>query len=275
MKRLIVFLALGFLLVPMVCFSDRMEVKEEKRYFSIPIEFTYSWRGSPTFNNMTGFPLEIRSVPRHKDDDWLRGNRFSEEPLPDTLLYLTRSWACDMSLFYTPKIFGLGVIVSFHSAGGEGSRYQQNQNGNSIRGTGSSLRWYELDKKGLSQVSLAGYLATPWVEIPYRDLCFRLKTGGVWDITGTRLVCNSGWDRWNSDEDWRDLELAKLYESRVFAALEAGFVLNKYESFSEYCYLQIMYYEPFYTIERLGSAPDLQFKLGRDRHLSLGFGLAF
>jgi len=264
------------LFAPAICFSGGQDEKKEKSTFPIPIEITFNMRGTYGFHDVRGFPLSIRSVPRHEDDDWIGATPYLDEPLPDTVLSLRRSWANDISVLYAPKIFGIGVMFSFHrhSDREKGTRYRQNQYGTAKRGTGMSLRWYQLGLNNSVQIGLVGYVATPWIRITKQDFSFRLKTGGVWDMTGARLDCHSGWDRWSADQHWKNIGLVKFYENRVFAGLEIGLTINENKAHRRYFYIQVMYFQSFYDLKRRGAAPNLTWEpAGGDNYLSIGLGI--
>ncbi|MFH0853665.1 MAG: hypothetical protein V1853_04655 [bacterium] len=260
--------------------GKKAKEKPEKHY---PFEVYIGGHHSPSFSEVSGFPLKARSIPVHPKDDYLSGNPNSTKPLPDTTLSMPYPSSMDIGVFLTPiEYLGLGVVFTAHTSYGGGvdseeERYQQNQYGDAGRGYGTSLRWYELSVGTWGQVSLAGYLGTPWLHI-YNIANVRMRTGGFYDLSGMRLTSRMGYDRWGSDEHWKDFTLARLHEHRVFAALELGFVASKEkqpEKTVGTVFIQAMYYQPYYDFQLEAEASDLVYKQGGDHHWAFALGYSF
>lgn len=189
-----------------------------------PFEVRLSGWSSPG-GAISRFPSSIRSVPRHPDDEWLAGDPQMEEPLPDRTLPLNASTALEVAVVVHPTAYSsLGVTVAGHGGSGGGvdsrERYQQNQSGTPDRGVGASLRWYETAVGG-AQVGATGSVGIPWIRV-FRSGYVRAVVGGTYDITGFSYQASAGYDRWNSDEDWKTETVAHVHEHRGFGRFELG-----------------------------------------------------
>ncbi|MBI4425952.1 MAG: hypothetical protein HY567_00040 [Candidatus Kerfeldbacteria bacterium] len=215
-------IASGVVLIVLLCASAdpaKAAPAQSKRY-----EFSLAIRQSAEFF-VSDFPLAIRSVPRHRDDDYLAGNPFIDDPLPDTLLRLHRPSVLDFSLSYlvnphTAVGISAALISNPNAKIDSDQRYQQNQWGDARRIEGASLRFYQLTTSWF-QVGLTGSVLSPRQHIA-DSWYYRGRIGGVVDLTGVQLVAEGGWDRWGSDQSWRKQNLGRLREHRLFARLEAG-----------------------------------------------------
>jgi hypothetical protein len=238
------------------------------------IELLVAFRRSPGMT-ISNFPESIRDVPLHRDDEWLVGNTNMETPLPDTLLPLPSSYAFDFRVEYHPTAFTFcGALIAVHSStsGGVDSdeRYQRNQYGDSDRGVGTSLRWYETDVGG-AQVGVTAGLGTPWISLS-RLVGMRLSCGGIYDLTGFSVQTTSGWDRWGSDEKWRTTTLARCYEHRVFSRFDVGLL----ESEEPYVLRPFIFLESSVLFPELRnrSNADISCPPYHDVRFSVGFGFS-
>jgi len=202
------------------------------------------------------FPLSIRSVPLHKDDEWLSGSIIQNSPLPDTgqPLHLHESVALALILTYSPKpVYSIGVVLSLrhynpHACINSDQRFQMNQWGDADRIQGASLRWYQV-KAGSFQLGVTGRIKTRWAKLG-RLVRLRTMIGGIADVTGLRLQTEAGWDRWGSDEHWKTSTIGRLYEHQIFWRIEGG--VTPFPSLKDcgvvYLYLQVM--QPFYMFHK-------------------------
>lgn len=240
------FYIIMLLLCPLLLYAEEPQDSGPKTHWNFGVHI--SARNSPG-NQLSGFPERIRDVPIHEDDGRLIGNLFMEQPMPDTLLVLDKPTAFELQATVNPTpmlIFGAVLTLRRAEAGvNTDRRYQQNQSGSSSRSYGTSLRWYETGVKG-EQIGLLAMATTPWQNFG-QYIRVRLTGGGIYDLTGMRMVARAGWDRWNRDEGWDDEVLAVLYEHRLQYGLELGLTnvqLDEKSPLRELISIQILYTKP-------------------------------
>lgn len=187
------------------------------------LEYSITLRETPGYR-IKNFPESIRHVPLHNDDQWLNGSPYMMSALPDTTLHLAESVAFEFGVGYRISRFaGLGLLVGLHSTANStrdsDDRYQQNQWGTAERIEGASLRYYQAVNR-ITQLGFQAYVGTPWAVL--KQARFRLRTGGVVDLTGMSIAAEGGWDRWGGDESWKKTTIAHVHEHTAFIRGEIG-----------------------------------------------------
>lgn len=239
---------------------------EESDIFGSPRwEFSVGAREATGFT-LEHFPVSNRSVPRHADDEYLGDGEFVTGPLPDARLELDGAQAFDLAIHYdVASSFSLGLIWSLHTctAGKVDDpvhRVQMNQGGTTARGYGTALRFYQTAMGDAKQFGLSTRLQTDWLRIRPR-IWLRLVGGGVYDVTGCRLATYNGWDRWNSDEHWKTIQFARLYEHRLYAGLHIGIPVNVNEkqdgTYHQRFTISLAYIFPFEDVRFDDDARDM------------------
>lgn len=166
--------------------------------------------------DVTHVPVRVRDIPRHPGDYWVGSTPYLDAPIitdsaPDTigndpswngLIYLRTGW------------FDVGYGHSLNSDTGH-VRVSQNQYGDSQRGTGMTLRYYEMRLKE----SRMGYLRCGVVvPISWRDWNGHGLTIGAGFMMGLDprvFVAEQGYDRWDHDQKYRTVEFAKIRNDPV------------------------------------------------------------
>jgi hypothetical protein len=240
------------------------------------VEWSIGFRYSPSYD-FSNFPLSIRSVPLHEDDDRLSDLEPATSPLPDTRLILHQPRGYDITVLYYPVSFAsFGLVYTLHQNPhanvDSDQRYQQNQWGNAERPNDASLRWYQPSTARYSQFGLAGSCATPWKGIA-GPLRFRGKGVGVLDLTGLELLVESGWDRSDEDERWESLKVGRLHEHRLQFGLE--FSITNPDEIEEPAglYLQLTFVQPFYSFRQDDESQSMLLNRGKTPHFSIGLGM--
>jgi len=237
-----------------------------RQVFDLSIGFRNS-----QFYRVSNLPLSIRDVPVHKDDGF-----HGLEPLPDRSFAFPRSVSFDAEIsFYLLPYISLGGGITYNPSPPSGvngkNRYQQNQYGNSERGYGTSLRWYNVHLMNF-QFVLTGSLVSPWLRFP-PGLAFRTKAGGHYYPGGLKFFSSAGWDRWDKDQIWKSEVIARLYQQNLFLELDLAFheFQDNYEPKFVYLYFRILKSYDRFKLE--DDFKDIVFERGTTPTISIGIGL--
>ena len=237
---------------------------------------------------INSFPMSVRAVPLHQDDDYLSGRSYATDPLPNKSIPLKQPGGFWIKVVWTPLEFcGFGIKYTLrhdtdnkNKPGGIDSeeRYQQNQWGESDRVYGASLRFYEASLGGHA-FGLTGLLKTPWWKIhtfkkgdsSYEIFAARLKFGGSYDFYGFGLNVKSGWDRYGHDEIWKEQNIGRLRENTIYISSDIGLKIIDTEENMYSIFLQIMYVHYNYSV----SGDDFSLETKSKDNIVLGFGFGF
>ncbi|OGU71022.1 MAG: hypothetical protein A2V93_02690 [Ignavibacteria bacterium RBG_16_34_14] len=233
--------------------------------------------------NVSNFPLNVRAIPRHIDDDWIEGLYYSDNILSDTTLYAKSALTSFTNLFVSfSNVLRIGVSIISPSIN-EPTRYSQNQNGNNDRGYGASLRYYELRDPSVN-IGIYTSLGIPITvykhDAKYKDedeirIGFKPMIEGVYQIFDSDLQTESGWDRFGSDEIWQDHSIGRIKQHLISIALELSILSRKINTdFSYGLILSIGYARTFVEFKNTDNINYTS--TGKQREaIIIGLGLIF
>lgn len=198
--------------------------KSEAQIFTLGFKLTAT--DSPGYS-VSNFPVSVRSIPRHPDDNYLENAPYANNVLSDATLYLDPEITTYLNCYISMLDF-VSAGVSFvsqqpalydHTL----NRYEQNQSGTSNLFSGSSLRYYELSRSGLG-VGLYASIAPPSIPIiPSKDdvvFGFRPIIEAVYQLVPSNIYASAGWDRYNQREEWKSFPIGTIKQHYVDYGIE-------------------------------------------------------
>lgn len=222
--------------------------------------------------NISNFPLELRSVPRHLDDDWLVNRPYANSVLPDdTLSYGPIAMG---GLNFYIEMFdivqtGLSFILNEDNQGS--SVFRQNQFGNSGNGMGTSLRYYEITNTSLG-IGFFTSIAPPTIPIisitDIGNFGFRPILSAVYQFVPSNLFAESGWDRYQILEKWKKLSIGTIKQHYINYGLEVSLAYSKGNKFN----ISVGYTQLF--VEYLGLANYIGDNKKSGVTISVGMGFS-
>jgi len=183
--------------------TENFSIGLEARIFNLMV--------APTLvKEVSNIPSVIRQVPSHPDDTWIYGNRRPIITIPDDTVSGLMSGS--MGAGISPEVsawrfrFRSGISLAIFTFGGPtmgdfGSTPAINQYGEAKRGTGTSLVYYSV------------YGKTSWKPGLVHEVDFAITKSALlivgYSYDNFRIVGQSGYDRHNSFEKYRDYDLGK------------------------------------------------------------------
>lgn len=185
-------------------------------------------RKLPSFQS-SDFPVELRAVPLHPEDGYLRNYVHANDTLPDATLNYPDPFIYEFSLTLLPiqyAYLSAGVVWrrTPRSTVDSDQRIQQNQHGTAERGTYRSLRYYHVVMNPRTRYCIGGGVTSGWIGAGYDDMNTRFRLGAAYDLTGYTVSAVSGWDRYNYDTPWKQLDLLTSREHRLIFGWDIGYL---------------------------------------------------
>jgi hypothetical protein len=189
--------------------------KEKKSAFRYDVAFSGTTGGSYRVSNVPQF---VRAVPLHRDDGFLAGSPFATEPIinDDLGRFSLTDYSVELTSSYRWLQAGGRIGWAYVSS----DRVRQNQFGGTERGTGTSLRFYEVDSKVPISFIVFGGLRLPLVNPQTSWGGLALAVGAQYEPFGTPLHFRTGWDRFDKDETWRYFKIGQVQANGFYARLE-------------------------------------------------------
>jgi hypothetical protein len=214
----------AYLLTLLLCFHPAWAQGEEKENETaskpkLHYGFAITASGYGDFE-VSNVPESVRAVPLHRDDSYISSLPFATRPIVDDGLGNFSFSSVGFDLIATYRWLELGGRLSYVAVASD--RVQQNQLGGTERGTGTSLRFYELEARNPVDLLVTAGIRIPLVPPRVGWSGIRLVLGGEYDPIGTALQFRTGWDRFGEDENWRHFKAGRIYNHALYARLDVA-----------------------------------------------------
>jgi len=166
----------------------------------------------PYIEEIGNVPIALRQVPSHPDDIWIYGNRSIIRTIPYDSVGGSNLGSFNLGISPELTIWRFrvrnGIIFSLDNLGGvaeksnSGSTREINQYGQPVRGYGTSLVYYNIHGESSRKPGLIH-------EVDF-DIDKNLLAIGRYSWSNYNLVGESGYDRWDMLEKYRDYELGDV-----------------------------------------------------------------
>ena len=210
------------------------------------LRYSFAVSGAtPSKYHVANVPRFVRAIPLHRDDDYLSGSSFATQPVVDDSLgsFSIATYSFELTASY--RWIETGSRLGWASVSSD--RVQQNQFGTTERGSGTSLRFYEVSSKVPISFVLFGGVRLPIVKPRPSWGGLALSLGAQYEPFGTPLHFRAGWDRFNDDKVWRYIRIGKVQANGPYARLDIA--LGKEDGM-------------WLSIQALQDEPDLTLKPG-------------
>lgn len=158
------------------------------------LRYSFAVSGAtPSKYHVANVPRFVRAIPLHRDDDYLSGSSFATQPVVDDSLgsFSIATYSFELTASY--RWIETGSRLGWASVSSD--RVQQNQFGTTERGSGTSLRFYEVSSKVPISFVLFGGVRLPIVKPRPSWGGLALSLGAQYEPFGTPLHFRAGWDR--------------------------------------------------------------------------------
>ena len=176
------------------------------------------WDYGLTFQNI---PESFRAIPKHPGDWWIFDCPYQDSTLPSSTLSWPNRNDGELSIMISPLVLVAGGIIYSYTSAQHSNTFERNQYGKPDRGIGTSLRYYRTTGPRQHQLGLVVEVRTPWVKVTPANW-LRLVFGRVYDTDGYPLMLESGWDRWDQNQVWKEEKIFTIYAHRLYAGLILG-----------------------------------------------------